>query len=337
MFMKFKPRLGLLAAALALSAQTATADPAAQPAGEAAAREALGKKEGDVDQTELLKSTLTSVDKSYSLIKRGNYLLNYNLNYAYIGQETIDTDGATLFRITNTNSHTITNSFSLDYGLRNDLTVNLTLPIVTKVVQESVQNLSGTSNMIGDISLGARYQPYGVQRDLPSLTLTAGLRLPTGTSPFEVVSGSGLSTGSGGFALSAGVSVNKIVDPVALFGSMNVTYNLPISNLEQHLPGGSVLTRVKPGTTFGFGMGFAYALSYAITTSVSFQESISAGTRLSFENGLERVTGTQTSGMLNLGMGYRVSPKTTINTSVGIGLTANSPNFTLDFSMPLSF
>jgi hypothetical protein len=36
-------------------------------------------------------------------------------------------------------------------------------------------------------------------------------------------------------------------------------------------------------------------------------------------------------------MGYRVSPKTTINTSVGIGLTANSPNFTLDFSMPLSF
>jgi hypothetical protein len=134
------------------------------------------------------------------------------------------------------------------------------------------------------------------------------------------------------------VSVNKIVDPVALFGSMNVTYSLPISNLDQQLGGGRVLTRVRPGMTFGFGLGYAYALSYAITTSISFQTSISAGTELSFKGGLPAIiTGTQTSGLLSLGMGYRVSPKTTINTSLGIGLTANSPNYTLDFSMPLSF
>lgn len=335
--MKFTLPLSLMVTVLATSvhAQEASSRVAAPDA--AAAREALGKKEGDVNQTDLLKMTLTAVDKQYSLLKRDSRQLTYNFNYAYIGQDKINTDlssgNATLFSIENDNSHTITNTLTFDYGLRDNVTASVTLPLVSKYAQTAA--LDGVSNSIGDISVGARFQPFEAQRDVPSLTLSGNVRLPTGTSPFKVVAGSGLATGSGTAALTGGVNVSKIVDPVALFGSLSLTYSLPARNLSQVL-NASVLTEVKPGLSLSFGVGFAYALSYAITTSFSFQESISAGSKLTFQDGTQATTKTQASGMLNLGMGYRVSPKTTINTTLGIGLTANSPNLTLDVAMPLS-
>ena len=44
-----------------------------------AVRDALAKKEGDADNTTLLKETLTAVDKQYSLIRKGKVQLNYEL------------------------------------------------------------------------------------------------------------------------------------------------------------------------------------------------------------------------------------------------------------------
>ncbi len=335
--MKFMLPLSFIVTVLAASVQAQEASSSVATPDAAAAREALAKKESDVSQADLLKTTLTAVDKQYSLLKRGSRQLTYNLNYAYIGQDKINTDlssgNATLFSIENDNSHTVTNTLTFDYGLRDNLTASVTLPLVSKYAQTAT--LDGVSNSIGDITMGARFQPIEAQRDKPSLTLSGNLRLPTGTSPFKVVAGSGLATGSGTAALTGGVNVSKIVDPVALFGSLSLTYSLPAKNLSQVL-NASVLTQVKPGPSLGIGVGFAYALSYAITTSFSFQESIAAGSTLTFQDGTQAKTKTQTSGMFNLGMGYRVSPKTTVNTTLGIGLTANSPNLTIDVSLPLS-
>ena len=57
-----------------------------------AARDALAKKEGEGDQSALLKETLTAVDKQYSLIRKGKTQYTYDLNYSYIGQEKLVTD-----------------------------------------------------------------------------------------------------------------------------------------------------------------------------------------------------------------------------------------------------
>jgi opacity protein-like surface antigen len=330
----------LLAAALLIHAVAASAQEggAAQPASAEAARDALAKKEGEGDQSALLKQTLTAVDKQYTLIRRGQVQVSYDLNYSYIGQEKIVTDiglgGLTLFEIENVSSHTITNSFSADYGILNNLTGNITLPLISKYAE--ARGHSGVSNSIGDISLGARWQPMEARRDQPNLTFTSNVRLPSGRSPFKIIAGSGEATGSGVTAISAGLNVNRIVDPVALFGSLNITGSLPAKDLFQ-LNGTRTLTRVQPGQSVGFGVGFAYALSYGISTTMSFQEAISAGSKLRFADGLETKTSMQTSAMLNLGLGYRVSPKTTVNLSVGIGLTTDSPNLSVGLNLPLAF
>jgi len=312
--------------------------PATTPTGDAAVRNALGKQDSDVDQTkQILTQTLTAVDKDYTLIKRGSLQITYDLNYSYIGQETINTNlasgTATLFSIENSNSHAFTNTFSFDYGLLNNLTGNFTLPIIDKYAEGST--FDGVSNGFGDMSVGARYQPFEAQRDKPSFTFTGKLSLPTGTSPYKVIAGSGLATGNGVTELTGGLNMNQIVDPVALFGSVNLTYSLPAKGLNQVLDT-SVLQEVRPGLNFGFGAGFAYALSYMITTSVSFQESISAGSKLNFQDGTSALTATQTEAILSFGMGYRISPKTTVNTSIGIGLTANSPNISIDVTIPFA-
>jgi hypothetical protein len=330
--MKF--RLVLIAVAVALTATTALA----QQATTEAARDALAKKEGEGDQSALLKQTLTAVDKQYTLIRRNQVAVTYDLSYSYVGEERIVTDiangSATLFNIENNNSHTVTNTFSADYGVLDNLTANVTLPLISRYADTAAR--SGMSNSIGDLGVGARWQPFEARRDQPGLTLTGNVRLPTGRSPFKIIAGSGEATGSGVGAATIGLNVNKIVDPVALFGSLNFTAYTPAKNLWQ-VNGTRILTRVQPGTSFGFGLGFAYALSYGISTTVSFQEAISAGSRLRFADGLEAKTHTQTSGVLNLGLGYRVSPKTTLNFSVGIGMTPDSPNVILGMNMPLSF
>ena len=114
--MSFRTMTFAAAAALStLAALPAFAQQQSAPAGAdtAAARDALAKKEGEGDQSALLKQTLTAVDKQYSMIRRNQFSLTYDFSYSYVGEERIVTDiangSATLFNIQNNNSHTVTN------------------------------------------------------------------------------------------------------------------------------------------------------------------------------------------------------------------------------------
>jgi hypothetical protein len=331
-------------------AQTAAPSPAASAASAPApstpstdaAREALGKKEGDVDQAKVLKDTLSAADRQYSLLRAGKHAITYDLTYSYIGEQLISANFTdqklTQFAIQNTRGHTITNTVSADFGVKDNLTANLTVPFVSKYSQSEA--FSGLSNAFGDLSVGARFQPFPVTREFPSLTATGTLRLPTGRSPFKTIDGQGLATGAGYGSGTVGINASKIVDPVAIFGSVNFTYGLPAKHLSQ-VRNGLTLKEVRPGMGVGFGVGFAYAMSYNISTTMSFQESISARTRLklldSGGNSVDSKTASQSSAMLNMGLGVRVSPMTTMNFSVGIGLTSDTPDFTFGVNMPLHF
>ncbi len=333
------PLLRAIASAAALLLFSAAA--AAQSATPEAARDALAKKEGDVAQAKVLKETLSAADRQYSLVKEGKRAITYDLTYSYIGQQLIDAtftdDKLTQFQIQNTRGHTVTNTVSVDQGLKDNLTANVTVPFVSKYSQS--ESFSGLSNALGDISIGARFQPFPLTREFPALTATGTLRLPTGRSPFKTIDGQGLATGAGYTQVSLGLNASKVVDPVALFGSFNFTLGAPAKHLYQKR-GDKILVEMRPGAGIGFGVGFAYALSYNISTTMSFQEAISARSKLSLidAQGAPQPgarTSMQSSAMLNLGLGVRMSPLTTVNFNVGIGLTNDSPDFTFGLNMPL--
>ena len=319
----------------------ATTTPGAPGANDA--RDALKKQAGDVDQTTLLKETLTKSERQYSLLKSGRIAANYDLSYSYIGSEAIDvnlndTGAIDLFKIENTRSHTVTNTVSLDYGLLDNLTVTGAIPFVSKFTQSD--EFSGIENGIGDLTFGARFQPFVQNPTGPTYTLTANFSLPTGRSPFKTVHGSNLSTGAGYGTATFGLNASQVFDPVALFGSLNFTAATTARNLRQ-AQGQTFLTAVRPGKSVGFGAGFTYALSYNTSTSVSFQETVTTASHIDFvdENGTpgDRATAMQVSAILNFGLGLRLNPKTTVNLSAGIGLTNDSPDFSLGLNLPLTF
>lgn len=320
--------------------EAAASAPASTDAG--SAREALKKKEGDVDQATLLKETLTSSEKQYSLLKAGKLQTTYDVSYTYIGSQTLAvnfTDGSlTQFDLENVRSHTITNTVSIDYGVLDNVTGTMTLPLVSKFTQTNT--FTGVTNGLGDISLGARWQPFSLKRDGPTISVTGSLKFPTGRSPFETVQGHDLATGQGYRSATMGLNVSKIVDPAALFGSLNFTLADGINHMHQQDSSGNTLIGVKPGPSIGVGGGFAYSLSYDLSTTVSFQETLSMPTRLVFQVGDAQAsshTSQQVTGILSMGLGVRVSPKTTINANLGIGLTTDSPDFTFGLNMPLNF
>ena len=325
----------------------APATPPSSAATSTNAADALKKQAGDVDQATLLKDTLTKTDRQYSLLKAGRVASNYDLNYSYVGNQTIDVGFSStsgdidLFRIETQRAHTITNTLSVDYGVLDNLTISGTFPFVSKFTQST--EYSGIATGIGDLVLGARYQPFVLTGSGPTFTLTGSLSVPTGRSPFDQIIGQNTSTGSGYASGTVGVNASQVFDPVALFGSLSLTAGKSIENLHQfNKTDQTTLTGVRPGKSIGFGAGFTYALSYNVSTSVSFQETVTSPSHISFTDshgtpGSPRATTMQVAALLNFGLGIRLNPKTTVNLSAGIGLTADSPDFSLGLNVPLTF
>ncbi len=322
----------------------AVAEPAPAPTTGSAA-DALKKQAGDVDQATLLKDTLTKTERQYSLLRAGRVATNYDLNYSYVGSESIDvgftsTGAIDLFKIETTRAHTITNTLSVDYGLLDNLTLSGTFPFVSKFTQST--EFSGVTFGIGDLTLGARYQPF-VQAAGPTFTITGNLSLPTGSSPFDQIIGQNTSTGSGFASGTLGINASQVFDPVALFGSLSFTASKSVDHLHQfNTVDQSTLTGIRPGKGIGFGAGFTYALSYNVSTSVSFQENVTTSSTISVVNSSNvpqtpRATAMQVAALLNFGLGIRLNPKTTVNLTAGIGMTTDSPNFSLGLNLPLTF
>ena len=314
------------------------------------AREALTKQADDADSEKALEEVFEAAEKSYSLLKKGGMSLNYNVDYTYYGDQRIELDikpvldennqptsSSTINNadVTPVASHTITNAFTFDYGLANNLTTSIRVPFVAKF--ETEDDLSAFS--VGDLSTTLRWQPFEYQPGKMSQTYFGTLRLPTGVSPYEIDENESLSTGSGTFGLSGGVSASKVLDPVVLFGSGSLAYTLPLTDVNQ-VRGGTLLQEVEPGIGISLSMGFAYSLSYDVSLSASFQASFSDETELTFFDGRTgtnqtSTTGSQMSAITNFALGIRVSPKTIANVNVGFGMTELSPDVILGLSLPI--
>lgn len=123
------------------------------------AASALQKKEGDASQETNLQEVFTSNERQYSLIKKGVISSYYDLDYTYYRDTRIDlalSDNSSQLnrlRVEEDANHTLTNSFTLQYGVLDNLTLSATLPFVAK--SEIIRDT--TTAGLGDISFGARW------------------------------------------------------------------------------------------------------------------------------------------------------------------------------------
>jgi len=308
------------------------------------ARDALTQKADDASSEKNLEEVFQASEKTYSLLKAGKVGLLFDVDYSYYRDSRIDiaiSEGSsqlTRFRIEEDAQNTFSNNLELSYGVWDNLTFTTSLPLVAKFDTQNDLQTYG----LGDISFGVRWQPIPLKRGLPTTTVFASLSTATGDSPYEINLNKDLSTGKGYYALSAGASISKVADPIVLFASASFSTNTRISGLDQNRSG-RVLTTVEPGDSLGFSMGMAYALNYDVSMTASYQQSYSFASTYSFKpdstnpQGAVVNTADQTSGSLNFSLGLRTSSSRIVNVSLGYGLTEDTPDITLGFSMPIDF
>ncbi|MDX1590017.1 MAG: transporter [Oleiphilaceae bacterium] len=299
------------------------------------ARQALAKQEDDEDSTQQLEEVFRATERRYTLIRQGHHSLNYSFDYAFSSDQRLDLeiqdDSIRNADVAPEATHNFTNTFNYDYGLLNNLTLGIRVPLVTKFDTE--ENLSVYD--VGDLAITTRWQPRPHRPGRASLTLFSTLTSKTGVSPFEIDVDRQLSTGSGYYSVSLGVSLSRVLDPVVLFGSFSGTHNFKEAGLNQ-VRGGRVLEQVEPGIGVSGSGGFAYSLSYDISLSLSAQFSYNDETQLNFRDGSSARARDQMAGIVNFSLGTRVSDNTIVNTSVGFGLTHAAPDFSVGISLPIN-
>ncbi|UVE19377.1 transporter [Pseudomonas sp. LS44] len=297
------------------------------------ARDALSKKDDDADSAKALEQVFQAAEQSYTLLKKGERTLTYGFDYSLLRDtqiQSVRTGDEVYSVVTQAEAqHTFTNSFTFDYGIWDNLTFSMRLPLVAKYDTEREIDVYS----LGDISASLRWQPWSSARGKPVTTLYATLGLPTGTSPYDINNNNDLATGSGFYSIGGGANMSYVIDPVVLFGSLGYTYNVPVSGLHQ-VRGGRELNKVDPGSAINLSMGFAYALSYDVSLSTSYQMSQSFKPTYTFADA--SFDGTeQTSAIMNFSLGLRTSPDYIVNINAGFGMTEDSPDVLLGLSLPL--
>jgi hypothetical protein len=304
------------------------------------AASALQKKEGDASQETNLQEVFTSNERQYSLIKKGVISSYYDLDYTYYRDTRIDlalSDNSSQLnrlRVEEDANHTLTNSFTFQYGVLDNLTLSATVPFVAK--SEIIKDK--TTAGLGDISLGARWEPFPLKQGRLPLVLFGSVSTKTGDSPYEIGIDE-LSTGKGYYSVGVGASTRKYIDPVVLFASASANYGFKESGLNQARGSGAkgprYLQSFDPGISGGFSFGFAYSFNYDVSLTMSYQQSFNMNAEFQFNNDESYKSPDQSSGMLSFALGVRVSPDTIVNGTVGIGLTEDAPDISLGLSFPL--
>ncbi|QER40457.1 hypothetical protein F2A31_12400 [Acinetobacter suaedae] len=297
------------------------------------AASALQQQEGDASQEANLQEVFTASERQYSLIKKGTISSYYDIDYTYYRDSRIDAsleDGSLRnFRVEEDANHTLTNTFTLQYGVLDNLTLSASLPFMAKKQLLDDKTAAG----LGDISFGARWEPFPLKQGRLPLIIFGSASTKTGDSPYEIGIDE-LSTGKGYYSVGGGVSTRKYIDPVVLFASVSTSYGFKESGLNQ-VRGSRILESFDPGLSGGFSFGFAYSFNYDVSLTMSYQQSFNTGAKFYFNNGESFKSADQSSSMLSFALGVRVSPSTIVNGTVGIGLTEDAPDVSLGLSFPL--
>lgn len=304
------------------------------------------------------------------LTQPGHYVLEPSVQYGYSSSNRVALVGYTvipalligLVDVREVKRSTLTMALTGRLGLTRKLEGEIRIPYVARrddsISREiftgsaSERAFSNRGNAIGDIELALRYQLNEPQPNKPYLIGGMRFKTRTGKDPFEVVTdcvtrcignttGTGLPmdlpTGSGFYSLQTSLTWLLPSDPAVFFGSISYTRNMGRSNVSRTVLNGEKehIGSVKPGDVLGLNFGMGLALNDRSSFSLGVDLNTVGRTK---QNGTAVANSVRIQlASLLLGYSYRYSPRTTINVSVGAGLTRDTPDLSLSVRLPMSF
>lgn len=257
---------------------------------------------------------------------------------------------------------TQTGAVALRYGLSNRLEMELRIPYVyghTDTISREIFTGSATDKVftssghgIGDIEATTRYQINDGGADKPYYIGWLRFKSRTGRDPFEVTTdcvnrcvqnatGTGLPlqlpTGSGFYSLQPGVTWLYPSDPVVFFGNLSYLHNFARHNVSRTvlLGGKEPLGTVRVGDIADVSIGMGLALNDKASISIGYDQSFVGITK---QNG-KTVPGSAKSvlGTLLIGGSYRFNDKRSMNFTLGVGVTRDTPDATVTVRVPMMY
>jgi hypothetical protein len=299
---------------------------------ETKARKRLEVTEEEKAQQE--KEVLEAVSRDYTLDPAKTLNIDYSLSYSYAKSEQL-LSAEEVLQLKRTSEHTLTHTIATTYSILDNLAASMNFPIVYRYNKVGTTDELDDTN-IGDISLGTVWQPIKSGAGDIRSTLSFGVSFPTGRSPYKINPDKELSTGNGTYTFNIGGNFSKQVDPVVVFWFVGYGHSLTVSGLDYVISDTYTLEKVVPGDSYSFGGGLGYALSYVTSVHVNFNYKYTRTTTLTYRELANKIkTGDDVDATVALGMGWRITPKTTLSYSLGYSLTDATFSFAL--RVPFTF
>ena len=301
------------------------------------------------------------------LTPRGQMVIEPGLQYGYSSSNRVSIVGYTiipaltigLIDVREVRRNTFTGTITGRWGITNRFELEAKVPYVYRSDDELTRPLnlgagrdelfSSTGKGLGDIEVTGRYQLNEGGGDKPYYIGTLRFKSRTGKDPFEVLTNTvaspalvtnqieaELPTGSGFYTLQPGLTVLYPTDPAVFFGSLSYQYNFKRSGVTMNTTQGPVvLGEVAPGGVLGFNFGMGLALNERSSFSIGYDHSSVEKTRINGEPAINSMR--MQLGTLLLGYSQRLNNTTSLNLSVGVGVTRDTPDVTLGLRLPMSF
>ncbi len=284
---------------------------------------------GEIKQ-DSIERTLQS--KGSILLPKGTLQVEPSFTWAHFSSNRINIQGFSILpvlvigdiSVVETRRDVFISNFAVKYGLLNNLQAEVKVPFRGQYNRDTFSDReedNGTSGL-GDVEVGLSRQIAWESGLIPDLIAAVNFKTKTGRDPYEHAIG----LGSGHYSVRGSLIAAKSSDPAVVFGSLSYTYNF-----DEDVP---LTGNVEPGSTIGYSLGMAIALSYQTAINFSFDHSLTQQLTI---NGTEVIGSYLNSANVKIGANWSINEKSSVDFSVAFGVTDDAPDVTAEVRFPFVF
>ncbi|MGM0701856.1 MAG: transporter [Pseudomonadota bacterium] len=296
------------------------------------------------------------------LTPRGQLILEPSLQYSHSsvnrltfrGVEILSTLLIGVFEAEDADRDTWTAAMTGRLGVTDRLELELKVPYVyrddalfatvatTEGQQEFDISRDISSNGLGDIEAAMHYQLNSGQNGWPYFVGNLRYKSTTGEGPFDIRRDSDgiereLATGSGFHSIEPSITMLFPSDPAVYFANLGYLYNIK-DDVNKQITDEIRIGEVDPGDAIRLSFGMAYAINERSSFTLGFKNDFIDDTKTEFIGSSGNST-TQSSRSLNiasllLGWSYQLSPKTSVNLGLELGISDDAPDTVLTLRVP---